>query len=587
MSKKTEPDAHEPSTAMAGIAALMPMLFFGSSCGLYGVTLIGVGPGGGASVTEAIREMGLPGFALVGASGLMGAVGAGICLFLAGRGKRVPAAVTLAMAVLPWLTGLAATAAGLSMVWDALAHVDPASRATMMAGGIAQATQAELYGGVLGSALCAGVAFGMAVAALGQRAPERSAVGALIGGALALPVLGLALWGAWAARMSGLVLAIAAMGAVVASAIGGAGIGADEPRGRSGALGAAVPVAALLAVVLAAEAALSGSFIEIFAALAGASPEMRGILLAAGVAEVRPVDAAATWALPVGSLLVLGLAGWAVAKSRPSAGRIAGAGALAFVALSAVGAHAAVNGWAQRQAAAMTDRPWGEAGDFEPVRVASSDDPEPDLRLLLRPRGLTQRDGDPVAPQTRNEMREALRQRVARAPQPRVPGHGFDRPARLAVAVDRRVDAVVLRAFFGALADAEVPSVALAGTSASSLRARDAAEVASVYPAVGAALEGQGRCRVLVAGALSPGAFERDEARRRVTIGAEAPDRFEASSEVDTDLSPRGPSYSYEEPDPLWATLADDATGASLVETCDRARRHDLQLVVFVRDREP
>ena len=113
---ENEPEPRPPSPALAGIAAAMPALFFGLSCGLYGATLIGVGPGGGASVVQTIREMGLASFALIGASGLMGAIGAGVCLLLAGRGKRVPAAVTVAMAILPWLMGLAFTAFGLDSI---------------------------------------------------------------------------------------------------------------------------------------------------------------------------------------------------------------------------------------------------------------------------------------------------------------------------------------------------------------------------------------------------------------------------------------------------------------------------------------
>jgi len=566
---ENEPEPRPPSPALAGIAAAMPALFFGLSCGLYGATLIGVGPGGGASVVQTIREMGLASFALIGASGLMGAIGAGVCLLLAGRGKRVPAAVTVAMAILPWLMGLAFTAFGLARVWDALVMADPTMRAALMAMGIAEATNAELFGGVVGSAVCAGVAFGLAIAAVGQRAPERSPIGALIGGALVLPVLGLSLWAAWTARSSGLVLAISATGAVLACAVGGAGIGADAPHGRSGALGAAVPVAALLAVVMAAEAALSGASIEIFGALAHADPSQRAMLLAGAVAELRPVSAAATWTLPIGALGVMGLAGWSAYKSRPSGGRVAGGVALALVALGAVGADAAVNGWAQARAAALTELPWSGAEGFEPVRVASNDEPGEDLRVLLTPDGLTRLGGERAAGATRDSMRASLTDRVART-----------EGRRRAVTVDRRVGAPVLRAFFGALADQRVDSIALGGVSESSMTPEDAAEVAAVYPAVGALLEGPGWCRVVIADTRAPDALV--HAGRRVTIARDAPDRFDAPAGVDPDLSPGRRRYGAGDPPPLHARLADDATAQSLVETCDRASQHHLQLVVSV-----
>jgi len=573
----------EPSTAMAGIAAAIPFLFFVFSCGLYGVTVVGAG--GAAGATESVREMGLVAFGLIVGGGVMGAVGAGVCLFLAGRGLRVPAALTLAMAILPWMVGLGFTALGLARMYEALAFAEPAARATMMARGIAESTFATLFGGVVGSAVCAGTAFGMAVCAIGQRAPRRSFAGALIGGALSLPVLGLALWAAWSVRMSGLVLAVAALGAVLACALAGAGIGADEPHGRSGALGAATPIGALLAVVMAAEAARASAMITVFSALASASSEMRGVFLVRSMAELRPVSATATWALPLGSLVLLGLAGWAVSRSRPSVGRLAGAVAVGLVALTAVGSSAAVGAWAEGRAAGHADLPWAEAEGFEPLRIAARDDDEPTLELLLRDGGLTEPDGARVAAPTREAMREPLAERIARAADPRGPAYGVERPARLAVAVDRRVGGPALRAFFGALADARAESVALAGRSAASPPPEDAAEVAEIFPALGAMLEGQGRCRVVIAAALPPDVFERDEGRRRVTVGAEAPDRFEAQPGVDTDLTMQEPTYSGDPRAPLWATLADDATAQSLAETCDRATRHDLQLVVYVDER--
>src|SRR5262249_17271909 len=108
---------------------------------------------------------------------------------------RVPVAVPIGVAVLPWLVGDAGLRHSLHMVLDAFAQVDPSDKATLMAVGIAESTACRFAGALLASVLLAFV--GLALALTGSTRRSRVLVAAS-----AAP-LGLAFAGACVAHVLG------------------------------------------------------------------------------------------------------------------------------------------------------------------------------------------------------------------------------------------------------------------------------------------------------------------------------------------------------------------------------------------------
>lgn len=331
-----------PSTGLAVLAASLPLVFLVLACPLTALALSGGLDG--ARFGYAIREGGAAVFLVFGTS-LLAVVALGALLALAAKGWRVPAVLPVGFAALPWLSGLLGALLGMSLARDAIAYADPASQATMLARGIAEATTNSFFGAALSSALLAAVGLGLAVGALAQRAPQRGAIGALLGGGAMLPVLALALWAMASVRILGaLELVLAALGAVLAAALSGFATGADAPHGRSGALGAAACVASGLALVAGASHAAASGTMEIFGALAFAEPEARSTLLATAAAELGPLAIASFFGLPLASIASALIAGLAALRVRPSAGRIGGAVALMVLAAAIVAADAIVRG---------------------------------------------------------------------------------------------------------------------------------------------------------------------------------------------------------------------------------------------------
>ncbi len=558
-------EPRRPSQLLAGIAAALPLFFLAGGCGLYAITVSASTGGGGDSLAGSFREMGGLAALVLVVTSAGSAVAIAICLYALGRGVRLPVAAPLFLASLPFLAGEAFRARGMDMVFEAVSYADPSSRAALMAAGISEATWARFLGAALASALCASVAIGIALAAIGQRAPRRSAIGAVIGGALASPLVLLALYTSFVTGEANAIFLVAAIGALIAAAGGGFGIGADEPHGRSAALGAAAPLAGGLAVSFAVACVLSAGLVQIFRAIAFAAPDVRGELLARAIEELAPLELAATATLPLALVTAVALAGWSLARRVvPSIGRIAGAAAILAVLAIALGADAFVQTSAESRIEAASASPW-EGADFAPVTLPGAGDERP--AFLLGPGGLAALDGTPVATFAPDALARALEDAARAEPPPSEDDFDFDRAPGLVVALDSRVPAAGLRAFFDAVATARIAGVQLQGEARGGVPAEAREAVADAFPGLAAALAGRGAVDVFVSGALPAGVQGRDPILRHATLGATAPAEFQTREGARVADRRLGAEISgYEPRAPLYVTIGDVATGTSLAE---------------------
>jgi hypothetical protein len=339
MSASTPTEARPaPSTGLAVLAAALPVVFVVVACPLSVIAL----PGGPGSYRHAIQEAGVLVWLVFG-SALVAAVVLAVLLALSSKGFRVPAVLAVGFAALPWLFGTLGVLLEMSSARAALEHADPEYRAGMMARAIVESTLNRFFGAGLSSALFAAVGLAFAIGGLAQRASERRGIGALLGGGSMLPLAGLAIVAMSAVRItSALEIALAAFGAVLATALGGFGIGTDRPHGRSGALGVAASIGAGLSLCAAVAAASSSTLMDVFVAMANADPASRGALLIRAAAEMGPLSFASMTALPLTLLAAAVLAVLAARRVRPTTGRIAGAAALVVLAAAIVGADAIV-----------------------------------------------------------------------------------------------------------------------------------------------------------------------------------------------------------------------------------------------------
>lgn len=584
-----------PSRVLPAVAATLPIVFTMVACGLYGIAGSATSNGLVRGFQIVMEEMGGPALLLVIAGTATGTIGAAIAIFLAGRGVRVPAAAPVLLASLPWLAGLLGARMGMGMAWAAVAHVDVAFRSALMAQGIAEATSARLLGAIMASGILASVAIGLALGALAQRAPERSPVGALIGGGLALPLLGLALYGFAATHLAGAALVVTGLGVVFGGAIAGAGIGADEPHGRSGALGAAAPVAGGLALLAAAVATTSMSTKFAFRAIAMVEPGDMTAVLAESASHIIALAWPLRWALPVGLVGAAGLAGWAAMRSKPSAGRVAGGVALVATALAVWGADIATMNYAEDRLSELGDVPWLRIEGLEPVTVLTSNSgayPDRVLGLtgMMRPGGAAV--GAELGEATRELAREAAERRIPIRLDEGLPAPPFDFRAEpeLTIVLDRRVDAPALRIFFGALAQGGVRSLELLGARPGEDRSDESrARVRDAFPLLMQLVGGSGSVRTIVGGSVPPERSRDDRVLRHVTVGASVPARIEvrpdaalSERELRLDPDPSSPAEWSPDPRPLYIVIGDGATAQSLVATCDAATANGLTPVVVV-----
>lgn len=475
--------APKPSTGLAVLAALLPMLSaFGAM--IYQV-VASEGPSGW------LHLMAEGGFAtwLTCLLAAFGALVLAVVLFLCGRGARVPAAIGLFVAALPWLGGLAGMRLGIWRASDAIQFADPASRAMLMAQGIAEASATRFVGTTLSSSLFAGLAMGWGVAAIAQRAPNRKGLLALPFGVAGLLGAVLATALTFAGDGSFLLIFVASIGAAIALGLAGAGAGGDLPHGRAAALAAASGLAAVLAFFAALEASETTGLRNVFGAVANASPEMKATFLARGAAEIVAAKGAAMWGGMLIALTAIGLAAWAFTRAKPSAGRWAGGVALVLVAATTWALDRWVISSVGETMASLTRPPWAAVADFVPAAIESRGRFE-SVDAIVSPDRVTRVAGGAMAPipadgtaaPARQQLAELFRQ-VLPVPEPARPEPepgsrediirrmldseqpwGRTEPDRsLVLAVDARIPPRALRAVLDAARDAGADSVVFVG----------------------------------------------------------------------------------------------------------------------------
>jgi hypothetical protein len=566
------------------LAALVPSGFALFACLLFGLAASGHG-----SFLYAIAEMGTS-FYFVLLASLAAIVGVSVLLYFAARGVSVPAALTVALASLPWLTGVAGARWGVHIAASAVAAADPSTRATILAVGVAEATQARLFGSLIASGLLAAVAFGLALGAIGQRAQGRSFAGGAIGLVAAFPLLALAGYATLAARLGGLGLLLAASGAMLATALAATGAGADSTRGRSGALASAAPIAAGLAVQAAAVAASSISLIEVFSAIANVDPASRVQLVAAGAREMAPLSWALVLCVPLSLVAAAAVAVWSATRARPTPTSLVGAGALLLTIGVIVSADGLAMGGASEDLREMGAPPWARVVGVDPVAIDRSDG-SLEVQGIVTPEGLHRRDGSLAAsfdPSALDRAVAELHAEALRSPdlmwEP-PPGEDEQDPLRsraeLGLVLDARLGVDGLRALFAAASRAQIPAVDLVGPGAGAPTDAEREAVESVYPLLAPFLDSRGSVGVVLAGPTLAARAEEDAQLFHATVGAVPPTVAEvrADAEVPAEeraLSPRGDRYRAidrfgDERGPIYLALGEGVTTSSLVDTLERA----------------
>ncbi len=533
--------APRPSTALAVVAASLPLLFLILSA----VTLLGVTHTPRALV-HLFREAGWIAYVTLFAA-LVSALVCGVLLFLAGRGARIPAALSVFVAAVPWLVGLVGVSLGTAMVTSALAGVDPSSRAMLAAAGISEASGARLLGAWLSSALFAAVALGLALAAIGQRAPGRRWWMGLVAFFFALPALGVvAIFGVQLHAGAAIVLVVVpVLGAALTAGLAAWGAGRDGPRARSGALGASASVAAALACFAGGTALSTLVLRQVLGAVAGTESPLA--MLAAGAEDVW--HAQLTRSFGTGALLLPAfiVIAWAASRVRPSPGRLAGGFALLLTALLVVGLDAYTQHATGATLVKAAAPPWNHVSDFTPVAVGERG-PEPSTThpiLVTRsgivlPDGTTTKLGDPNLSARLHAFLDASpHQDADAAPGVEPPsGHRYaiqgplDRagdddaqplapkntPA-LSVALDARLSAQTVSAFAKAAAAAGARSLHIEGEADDGLDETAQEAIRTYMPMVAALAQRPGARVVLLDGALPPGAADADRELLHGTVG--------------------------------------------------------------------
>lgn len=307
-----------PSTAVAGLAAVVPILALFFGCGLTGLAFVGE-PG----VASEMGMVGLLPLLLFVMSGVLLAP----ILFLLGRGRAVPTFVVLGFASLPWLAGLVGGWFSMMGLGRSMSLGDPSVRSMLMAQAVSETLLSGVTSGIAGGTLLIASAFGVGLAAMGQRAPRRALWAGILGFGATLPLAMSVAYGLLSRDYFVLIPAAGALLVAVSVALGVAGAGEDE-RGRSGALASAVPWLGGLGVAALASAVVHKGTMMMFGAIAMADPDRRITLLAHGAEEMSPVIAA-RWLVPLTVVLAgLTAAGWSATRKRPGTLHFVGAAAL-------------------------------------------------------------------------------------------------------------------------------------------------------------------------------------------------------------------------------------------------------------------
>lgn len=306
--------------------------------------------------------------------GLLSTVVTTVLVGLSAAGFRIPAAATLLVAAFPWIASSLSIIIQSSGLAENMAGVEPEQRAILFAQFVSGGINGRALGALIAGTLLGSACISLGVAAIGQRAPNRSWVGALIGfGTTSLLSFVAVLVGVLTfARLSVGLLMLPVFAGTIGATLAAWGAGDDQPHGRASALAAASPV--MMGVACAAGAVLMSTYVtvEIFSALAYADPSQRASYMAHGAEQAAPLKILESWGAVVFFLPALGVGIWAAAKSRASVGRIIGAVAAVFAVALVFSLDALslrVAGGAQVEAANL---PWEDHEGFEPLELRGS-----------------------------------------------------------------------------------------------------------------------------------------------------------------------------------------------------------------------
>lgn len=564
----------KPSTGLAALAASFAIVF-----PIVAFVLL-LGMGGPESALRLLQEGGVWAYAVLGMTALS-AIACAILVFLAGRGARVPLALPIGIAAMPWIAGMAGARVGASTVAAALSFADPAAKATIVAAGISESMTSRLLGGWLASSLLAAVGCGLALASIGQRAPNRRGAAALLA-LLALPFGALAGWQI-VSFPDAIFLAPAVLGALLSTALAGAGAGGDAPHGRAAALAAAAPIAAGLGFAASAVAIGVAQMREVFGLLATVGSADRISILARAAEEMRPMAMMPVLAA-IATLVAAGaVAVWAITRARPSAGRITGGVLVVLVAIGVVALDRVAVSGMSAVAEGIVRSPWADVPGFTPLALA---DTEADLgshhaivardRVTL-PGGAAVPIADAATDAGRTRLVEAFRAALAN---PSAVGQDFFRvePARptLRLAVDRTLPASTLIPVLRAAGEAGATSVTVLGESVSAGTPDERARIREAMPILSGILESPAGVTVQLRhdDALAPP--DADPRLYHATIGANpaVPVQVRAGA-ADPGITldpatarrdPFAPGHSIDPEDPriLYLAIGPGATAASL-----------------------
>jgi hypothetical protein len=280
-----------------------------------------------------------------------------VFLWLGARGRRTPIAIALGLGLVPWTVSTLSAAVRSSAV--DLERLDDPRSAVELVVTITDVIESEIIGGALSGLLLAGVALGLALAALAQRAPGRSLFGGLAGLAGATFVLAPAAVAIMVDVRSSAVAVAASLLGAIACVLGGLAVGRDEPHARSAALGAGAAFAAALAMGPAAASTHGVAIAGWFEAIARAGEVDRQAELRALSDSLAALTAMARFGalaslLSGGTLALFG----AIKTKRVRAGHAAGAvaaviGALIAVALGVI----AMSSWSRVVELLLSDAP--------------------------------------------------------------------------------------------------------------------------------------------------------------------------------------------------------------------------------------
>ncbi len=337
-----------------------------------------------SELIEPIRALGawFWGIAFIG---VLATFGTAALTLLSAAGFRVPPVAPVLVACSPWFIGLLSVAVGTKEASAAVAYAAPESFSELMAAVMWSILPARAIGGWISGALLAGVAVGFGLGAVARRAPDRSGIGMLVGGAVGLGLLGVAAAGAAPPMAVGvsdnLGLFMPALAGLIGLGLAALGAGRDAQAGQSGALAIGAAGAATLALAATA-ASLSSLAIAVAGdAMRSAPPDMQPRILGRGVEAASASEPVVLYAAGAGVVALLVMAVWAALRTRNLTSVAVTTGTVSLVCLATLGADVAAVGHLARSMDFNSERLYDGLDGFEPVRMRGGVSRHPSMAI--------------------------------------------------------------------------------------------------------------------------------------------------------------------------------------------------------------